>query len=669
MNPTWWKLALGTILAGQGMLLGLAVNLSELPSSARFTLQSVVLASTLLVAALLGGPLVEAVRQTLLRGRLTMEALFVVAIAGALGASLQSYLTGRGPIYFEVVAVLLVIYCLNNLLRARARFSAVTATRSWLDQLSNARLLDENGHAKTVPVTSIGIGDLVEVHPGESITIDGVITRGQAFVCETPLSGEPFAVVRRVGDEVAAGSVVEDATLRLQATVSGDARQVDAVLSAVEQARRTQIPLQTQIDRWTQFFLPAVLLVACGTAVFWWQQSGWEQAMFYAMSVLLVACPCALGLAAPLAIWATMSHFANRGLVAHRAEFVERLASVDHAVFDKTGTLTHDNAAVADVSVAPHISRDKLFSWVSAAERHSHHPVARALAACVDDDAGTAPTSHLQLHTHPGSGLEATFVDCCGQQRRLRAGTPEWIDAASEEYQQLRSALQVEQGQTIAIEVDGRLAAVCLIRESVRPSAAEAWSDCEKLGLRVSVLTGDCVERARAAGFVNAHGRLSPLDKVRLIEEWESNGESCLFVGDGINDAAALGHASASIALSSGADLARANAGATLLSGDLTVVPWAVELSRRAMQLIRTNLMWAATYNAVGMAMAAAGYLHPIAAALLMVGSSLIVSGRSIRFAESRAVGDGRPAPTRPAEPTPAPMTAERELQSACVCR
>ena len=235
-------------------------------------------------------------------------------------------------------------------------------------------------------MSSIRVDDLVEVHPGESITIDGVIERGQAFVCETPLTGEPFAQVRRVGDQVAAGSVVEDATLWLRATVAGDAREIDGVLAAVEQARRTRISLQRQIDRWAQVFLPVVVLVAVGTYAFWWQISGWEQALFHAMSVLLVACPCALGLAAPLAIWATMSHLANRGLVAHHADFVEQLAKTNHAVFDKTGTLTEDAAAVADIAVAPHISRNKLLSWLSSAERHSRHPVARALAACVDED-------------------------------------------------------------------------------------------------------------------------------------------------------------------------------------------------------------------------------------------------------------------------------------------
>ena len=666
MKPTWWKLAVGLVLAGQGMLLGLAVNLSESPSEVRFALQSVVLASTLVVAALLGAPLLIAVGQTLLRGRLTMEALFVIAIAGAMGASLQSCLTGQGPIYFEVVSVLLVIYCLNNLLRARARSSAVAATRSWLDQLNLACRLDEDGQARAVPVASIRVDDLVEVHPGESITIDGVIKRGQAFVCETPLTGEPFAQVRRVGDEVRAGSVVEDATLWLQATAPGDSREIDGVLAAVEEARRTRISLQSQIDRWSRIFVPIVVLVAVGTYAFWWKSSGWEQGLFHAMSVLLVACPCALGLAAPLAIWATMSRLAKRGLVAHHADFVEQLAQAKHVVFDKTGTLTEDAAAVADIAVAPHIPRKKLLSWLSSAERRSRHPVARALAACVDEEIDSAAISQMRVQTHPGCGLEANFVDCCGRSRRLRAGTPQWINAAPADYQHLQASLRAEHGDPIAIEADGTLAAVCLVREQVRPTAAKAWSDCQQLGMKVSVLTGDRVERAIAAGFDRVYGTLSPIEKACLIGQWEDEGEHCLFVGDGINDAAALGRASTSIALATGAELAAANAQATLMSGDLTVIPWAVQLSRRALRLIRTNLIWAATYNAIGIAVAAAGYLHPIAAAVLMVGSSLIISARSIQFVQSQTEGERFAA--RAAVPSQSLAKAETstELESCC---
>ncbi len=669
MKPTWWKLGVGLVLAGQGMLLGLAVNLSRPTPEARFALQSVVLASTLVTIALLGGPLAVAAGKTLRRGRLTMEALFFTAIAGAMGASLQSYFLGRGPIYFEVVSVLLVIYCLNDLLRTRARSSAVAATRRWLDQLNVARRLDEDGRSEAVPVGSIRVGDRVEVHPGESITVDASIERGQAFVCETPLTGEPFAQVRRQGDRVAAGSVVEDATLWLRATADGNARGIDGVLAAVEQARRTRISLQRQIDRWAQVFLPIVVLVAIGTFASWWQISDWEQASFHAMSVLLVACPCALGLAAPLAIWATMSRLAKRGLVAHHADFIERLAKTNHAVFDKTGTLTEDAAAVADIAVAPHISRNKLLSWLSSAESHSRHPVARALAACSDENTERSLTRQMRVQTHPGCGLEANFIDCCGRCRRLRAGTPQWIDPIPRDYQALLSNLRTEHGDPIAIETDGTLAAVCLIRERVRPSAAAAWRACRHQGMRVTVLTGDHVERAKAAGFDRVHGRLSPLDKARFVRKWEDGGEHCLFVGDGINDAAALSHATASIALASGAELAGANAQATLVSDDLTTIPWALELSRQALRLIRSNLIWAGSYNAVGIALAAAGRLHPIAAALLMVGSSLIVTGRTMRFANSRTAGDGQPVSPAEFGAQSRQWKLETDLQGACCCR
>jgi P-type E1-E2 ATPase len=362
-----------------------------------------------------------------------------------------------------------------------------------------------------------------------------------------------------------------------------------------------------------------------------------------------------------------MSRLAKRGLVAHHADFIEQLAHARHAVFDKTGTLTEDAAAVADIAVAPHLSRNKLLSWLASAERRSRHPVARALAACVDEAMESATTRQMRVQTHPGCGLEANFVDCCGRSRRLRAGTPQWIHAAPADYRKLQASLRAGYGDPIAVELDGTLAAVCLVHERLRPTAAKAWSGCQQLGMKVTVLTGDRVERAIAAGFDSAYGRLSPIDKARLVGQWEDDGERCLFVGDGINDAAALGRATSSIALASGAELAAANAQATLVSGDLSMVPWAVELSRRSIRLIRTNLLWAASYNAIGIAMAAAGYLHPIAAALLMVGSSLIVTGRSIRFAESQAAGVDGDVP-RPSDLATSQLDSELQLRGACRC-
>ncbi len=664
-DTAWWKLAVGIVLAGQGMLLALTVNLSEPPADVRFALQSVVLGSTLVVVALLGFPLLVGAARAITNRRLTMEALFVVAIIGAMAASLQSYLTSSGAIYFEVVSILLVIYSLNDMLRDRARASAVAATRKWLDQLGAARLIQSDGSTAAVPVETIRAGDLVEVHPGESITIDGRIERGQAFVCETSLTGEPFARVRRSGEQVLAGSVVEDATLAIRATAPGGAREIDGVLQAVEDARRTRISMQDQIDRWTKVFLPVVIAVAAATFGAWWMLSSWQEGMFYAMSVLLVACPCALGLAVPLAVWAAMNQMASRGLVAHQADFVARLARCNHVVFDKTGTLTEDAASVVDVAVAGDVPREKLMSWLASAEQHSQHPVARALAAY--PAAGkTYKVTNMQLQSHPGCGLEASFEDCCGNARHLRVGAPRWINAPRAAYDALCSGLAMKGGEPVAVETDGKLSAVCLVGERRRPSAVLAQKACEALQMKVTVMTGDQKDRPAAAGFDSVHAEMSPLDKANMVAQWQQEGEDVLFVGDGINDAAALSNACASIALASGSELAGANAQATLLTGNLDVAPWAVERCRGAMWLIRTNLIWAAAYNVIGMLLAATGFLHPVFAALLMVGSSLIVTGRSIRFASQHETPPGPDASATAPQCQLTVKPGTQELQTSC---
>jgi heavy metal translocating P-type ATPase len=618
------RLGIGLLVAGQSMIFGLAINLNEqTPLAVKLGVQGFILAGTLLVLGLLGPRLLGAAVSEIRRGRLTIEALFLLTMAGAMVASLQSFVSGSGPVYFEVVTVLLVVYSLGKAIGARSRAAALASADRWKNSLSQCRLVDGG----LVEVAAIRPGDIVEVRPGEAFAVDGIIREGVGFVGEAPVSGEPFAIVRRPGDCVLAGAVSHDATFRIEATAPGAARQIDRLIAAVEQARAAPTSLQALADRLARIFFPILVIAAFATFAVWTYLAGWQRGVFNAMAVLLVACPCALGLATPIVIWSALNRLAERGLIANSGDIIERLASVDRVVFDKTGTLTDERFAIVDiVTKTQRAQRARILGWLSIVQEQCAHPIARPFAELPRPFPADAMPRVVSLRVVPGCGIEAELADQ-DEIHHLRIGRPEWIGGTAGEVTLLATA-----GHRIYFEIDGRLAGVALVSERLRDSAPEALADLRSLGLPVSVLTGDTTERARALGLPAVEGNLLPDDKrQRLLEQ----GGKPLMIGDGINDAAALAVAHAGIALSLGTDLANGAATATLYHGDLRVIPWAIAASRDAVRAVRRNLWRAAAYNVVGISLAGCGILHPVAAALLMVVSSLLVAWSSVRVGSS----------------------------------
>jgi heavy metal translocating P-type ATPase len=630
------KLALAVFFAGQSMIFSLAINVTppDEPAALR-AVQGLILAATLVVLALLGGPLLRAVATELCRGRVTIELLFVTSIVGALFASMQSFVTGTGPIYFEVVSVLLVVYTVGKLVGTRSRDAALAAAEAWADSLAGCRRVNANGDAQQAPVSAIASGDVVEARPGELIPVDGVILDGTGFTSESAVSGEAAAVVRRPGDSVLAGVASYDATFHIQATAPGTSRQIDQLLDAVEKARRMPTSLQSQADRLAARFVPLIITVSLATFVVWTILAGWQTGLFNAMAVLLVACPCAVGLTVPIVTWTTLRRLAQRGLVAKDGDVIGRLAAVNRVLFDKTGTLTEEQMALVDLAtLASATERTRLLGWLAAVEAHCRHPVAKAFAQVIP--AADLPAVTIRsLRTVPGSGVVAELHCDDGMVHQVRIGRPQWLESASRpEVAKLLADLRVTDGQRIDVELDGRLAAIAILNERLRASTHDALHELGRLGLPVTVLTGDSAERAAAVGLASfAHTSLSPEDKRQRVVDLLGQGGRPLFVGDGINDASALAHAHASVSLASGTDLANAVADATLFQGDLTALPFAIGLCWQALGTIRWNIGRAVVYNLAGITLAALGLLHPVAAALLMLASSLLVAWSSSRMA------------------------------------
>lgn len=639
-NAPWFKIAVVAVLAGQAMLLGLAANLTVPDGDARWLLHVALILSSVAALAILGRPLLQSVIEDIRCRRVSIEMFFLIGIAGAFVASLQSTFTGVGAIYYEVVAALLTVYSVGRTLGAQSRARALAETRHLVHTFETCQKIGEDGAVSTTRVAEIRPGNEVRVLPGEPIPVDGRIVRGQAFVCETPLTGEPFPVVRREGDAVLAGSYSEDGELRIAATAAGNARRLDILLAALETAREKPCRIQAQADRIVSWFLPLVLLVSAVTFAAWTWWSGWSVGLFNALAVLVVACPCAMGLATPVALWNALAAFAARGLVVRGGDVLERLAALDRVVFDKTGTLSEERYSLIDLATVG--NRATIIAQLRAVQNASTHPVARAFHSTGDE-------SRLRvrsLKTIPALGVEA-WLD---GENYLRIGQRELMSDLGGETELLASLRRGPGDPLVYVEVDGKLRAIAAVRERVRDSAAEAIAALRQLGVESAVMTGDRPERAaQLLAQQHIEGHLTPQDKADRAEMMTRAGHRVAFVGDGVNDAPAINAASVGVALAHGAGVTTASAEAVLYGGDLRVVPWAVELARHVSNSIRSNLMFAAFYNVAGIALAASGLLHPVASALLMVVSSFTVSWRALRSTESGEVCCTLPAAREPA--------------------
>ncbi|MCX6905372.1 MAG: HAD-IC family P-type ATPase, partial [Verrucomicrobia bacterium] len=498
----WFKIAIGAVLAGQAMLLGLAVNLSPPSGSARWLLHASLILSSLAALVILGRPLLQSALAEIRQRRVSTELLFLAGIAGAFGASICSTVSGVGSVYYEVVAVLLTVYSVGKTLGAQSRARALAETRHLQRTFETCQRIAPDGAVASVRVAEIRTGDQVRVRAGEPIPIDGSIIQGVAFVCETPLTGEPFPVVRRVGDAVLAGSYSEDGELRIRATAHGTARRLDGLLAELEQARERPCRMQAQADEIVRWFLPLVLSVSLGTFFFWTLRSGWPVGLFNALAVLLVACPCAMGLATPVALWSALAALAARGLVARSGDVVDRLAGLDRMIFDKTGTLSQERHSLIDLAAQGSArERQAILAQLEAVQEASSHPVARAFHRQAEPNRKEAaeqnPFRVRSFKTIPALGVEAWIESDQGAEHFLRIGQREMMSERTTEEDLLGRLRHAPHDHLVYVEVDGRLRAIAAVRERLRDSAAEAMGLLEDQGIACAVMTGDRPERAR----------------------------------------------------------------------------------------------------------------------------------------------------------------------------
>ncbi len=552
-----------------------------------------------------------------------------------------------GPLHFPTAAMIITLIRLGKLLEARARRLTTGAVRGLLDLApETARLIRDNAETE-VPVASVAPGDRVRVRPGDRIPVDGEIEDGHAAVDMSAFTGEPLPVDCGPGDMVLGGAVNRDGSLIVRAIAVGADSALSRITRMVEQAQEGKAPVQRLADRVSAVFVPVIIGIALLTFAAWWAIGGaFLPAMMRLVAVLVVACPCALGLATPTAIVVGTGLGARHGILFRNPEVLERTRGINLLLVDKTGTITEGRPVATDWIIAEDaaLTIDKFRDLVSAAEAPSEHPVARALAGDAD------PSRAIDFKAEPGQGIEARIDGYL-----VRVGAPDWIvgeDTLPADLVTRGNDLSAMGKTVIAVAVDDRPVGLVAVSDTVREGAAAAVGLLDSRGIDVIMLTGDAQPAADAVagevGILQAVASVRPDEKARIVGEFHADCAVVGMVGDGVNDAPALAAADVGFAMGHGSDIAIEAADVTLVRGDLRDVLRAIRLSQATLGTIRQNLFWAFCYNLL-LVPAAAGALssisilpgflrdfHPILAASAMAASSVTVVLNSLRLGRTR---------------------------------
>ncbi len=660
MTRRFWVaaiLGLPVVLLAMLPMMGVPLDRWLSPQTARWL--ELVLTTPVVVWA--GWPLVVRGARSLMTGNLNMFTLIALGVGATFLFSLAATFFpglipsefkdhGHAPVYFEAAAVITALVLLGQVLELRARRRTGSAIRELLALAPPIAHVVHNGSEHDVPLEAVREGDLLRVRPGEKIPTDGQVTEGESRVDQSLLTGEPVPVARVGGDDVVGGTVNQTGTLVVRATRVGQDTVLAQIVRMVGEAQRSRAPIQRLADVVAGHFVPAVVLAAMLTFAAWAWLSPLEPklafALMNAVAVVMIACPCALGLATPMSVMVGVGRGAKEGILVRDAAMLEALAKVDTVVVDKTGTLTAGKPALIALAVADAWNEADVLTLAAAVEHPSEHPLARAIVAAAGE-------RHLSLP--PVAGFASTTG--CGVQglvagRRVLVGSQAWLSQESPQFAESlghfnRSDDAEASATHVYVAIDGHLAGMLAVADPIKPTTAAAVAALHQLGLQVVMLTGDGPLAARAVaetlGIDRFEAGLTPADKHRRIEQWKAEGRRVAMAGDGINDAPALAAADVGLAMSTGADVAIEAAGITLLHGDLQRLVKAVRLSRTVMRNIRQNLLFAFLYNLLGVPVAAGVFypffgilLSPMIAAGAMSLSSLSVIGNSLRLRSAR---------------------------------
>ena len=606
----------------------------------------------MLTSIVLFGPGLRFFRQgipALLRGSPDMNSLVAVGTLAAWGYSVVATFAprllpeGTVNVYFEAAAVIVALILLGRYMEARAKGRTSQAIRRLVGLQARTARVRRDGQVADLPIAEVRVGDVVEVRPGERLPVDGEVVEGSSYVDESMITGEPVPVEKQTGAEVVGGTVNQNGALAFRATKVGGDTLLSQIIRMVEQAQGSKLPIQALVDRVTMWFVPAVMAAALLTFVIWLvfgPSPALSFALVNAVAVLIIACPCAMGLATPTSIMVGTGRAAEMGVLFRKGEALQLLKDSRVVAVDKTGTLTRGRPELTDLVTAPGFQRAEVLARVAAVEARSEHPIARAIADAAQGE-GLALGELANFESVTGYGVRASVdgarVEIGADRFMARLGLS--VDVFAEHARRLG-----HEGKTpLYAAIDGRLAAIIAVSDPIRETTPAAIRALHELGLKVAMITGDnrhtAEAIARQLGIDEVVAEVLPGGKVDAIRRLESEHGRVSYVGDGINDAPALAEADVGIAIGTGTDIAIEAADVVLMSGDLGGVPNAIALSRATIGNIAQNLFWAFAYNAA-LIPVAAGILYPVSGTLLspmlaagaMALSSVFVLGNALRL-------------------------------------
>ena len=634
-------LAAGGLLAVPVIVASMAMDIADLPLLGSHTATGwLLLGGAAVVQGLLGWRFYRASWPAIRALTPNMDVLVALGTTVAFVFSAWVVLFDRSEaMFFDVSAAVLLFVSLGRFFEDRARAGAGGAIRALLGLAAKSVNVLRDGREEAVPLEEVAVGDVFRVRPGERVALDGVVRSGRSALDESLLTGESMPVERGPGEAVVGGALNQHGVVEVEATAVGEDTVLQRMAALVAEAQGSRARVERVVDAVAAVFVPVVLVLALGTFLGWgFLDDSFVKAMVFSVAVLVIACPCALGLATPTAIVAGTGMGAERGILIRNAEALETAARIDAVVLDKTGTLTEGRPELVEIAPAEGFAEDETLALAAAVESLSEHPLSAAVVEAAEGR-GLAIVGAEAFEALPGAGLTAEVGG-----REVLIGARRLFEergiALGAGVEAALARLEAEGRTTALVVVDGTYAGALAFADPVKANAARAVATLRSLGVRAVMASGDnersALAAAQALGIEEVHAGLRPEEKLALVRELQGQGLRVAVAGDGINDAAALAQADVSVAMSTGADAAIEASDITLLHGDIAKVAEAILLSRATLRTIRQNLGWAFGYNVVAIPIAMAGLLNPIVAGGAMALSSVSVMANSLRLRTRR---------------------------------
>jgi len=591
------------------------------------------------VILLLGIPILRNSLDSVSRYRLNIDTLIVIGTFSAYAVSAMATFRSEQHVYFDTAVMILVLVTLGRYLEANARASSTGALKRFMDLIpTQAVVIRDDNEVKILP-DSVKPGDMVKIIPGSNFPVDGEIVDGEGAINESILTGESRPVCKSAGDSVFSGTTSIDGLFYINAISVGENTTVSRLAKLVEESRSSRPFIQRFSDRVSEIFIPVVIFIALLTFAFWYFETGLNKALLSSLSVLLISCPCALGIATPMAVWISIGKAAEKGILVRTGETLEKLSGLKTVFFDKTGTLTGGNPVLSGIYLGGNcsIGEKDFIQLASSAERGSEHPFAKSLVSYAEKNNFVSKRTESFRYI-PGSGISSdvdgrkVFV---GSRRLMeREGIVEDNDCIEKS-----RMFESEGNSVIRVAWDGEVRGLIAFSEEERDGAREMLDDLAELGINTTVITGDGKFPSRMLGKklgVEVISELTPEQKVDVIRGNINKKSTTAMVGDGVNDAPALNAADVGIAVACGADITRESADISLIGDDLKKIPWIIRFSILTVRKIKQNLLWAFIYNIIGIGLAIAGVLQPVFAAFAMIVSSMFVLGNSLSLKKGK---------------------------------